>query len=192
MTAPPPDQSPDAVTELLIAAQGGSPDAVSRLMPIVYAELRTLAAGYLRSERADHTLQTTGLVHEAYLKLVDQKRTSWKNRSHFFGIAAQAMRRILVDHARKRRAAKRDGGHPITLDDEVPGVAVDTDEVLAVDEALERLAALDPRQARIVELRYFAGASIEQTAEALEISPATVKRDWLSAKAWLQRELAGE
>jgi len=161
-------------------------------MPVVYAELKALAAGYLRSERADHTLQTTGLVHEAYLKLVDQKRTTWKNRSHFFGIAAQAMRRILVDHARKRRAAKRDGGHPITLDDDLPGVATATAEVLAVDEALERLAALDPRQARIVELRYFAGASIEQTAEALEISPATVKRDWLSAKAWLQRELAGE
>jgi RNA polymerase sigma factor (TIGR02999 family) len=176
---------------LLIAAQGGSPGAVSRLMPVVYTELKALAAGYLRSERADHTLQTTGLVHEAYLKLVDQKRTTFKNRSHFFGIAAQAMRRILVDHARKRRAAKRDGGQPITLDDDIAGIAADTDEVLAVDEALERLAAMDPRQARIVELRYFAGMSIEATAEALEISPATVKRDWLSAKAWLQRELAG-
>jgi RNA polymerase sigma-70 factor (ECF subfamily) len=159
-------------------------------MPVVYAELKQLAAGYLRAERVDHTLQTTGLVHEAYLKLVDQNRTTWKNRSHFFGIAAQAMRRILVDHARKRRATKRDGGRPVTLDDEVAGIPTDTDEVLAVDEALERLAALDPRQARIVELRYFAGFSIEQTAEAMEISPATVKRDWISAKAWLQRELS--
>lgn len=187
MTAP---ESGD-VTELLIAAQGGSPDAVSKLMPAVYAELRQLAAGYLRSERAEHTLQTTGLVHEAYLRLVDQSRTTWKNRSHFFGIAAQAMRRILVDYARKRRAAKRDGGRPVTLDEQLAGTPTDSDEVLAVDEALERLAMLDPRQSRIVELRYFAGLSIEETAEALEVSPATVKRDWTSAKAWLQRELTG-
>lgn len=186
-----PDIPPSEVTELLIALQGGSADAMAKLMPVVYAELKRLAAGYLRAERADHTLQTTGLVHEAYLKLVDQKRTTWKNRSHFFGIAAQAMRRILVDHARKRSAAKRDGGHPVTLDDEVAGLPADTDEVLAVDEALQRLSAMDPRQSRIVELRYFAGLSIEQTAEALEISPATVKRDWTSAKAWLQRELSG-
>ena len=185
-----PDTQPDDVTELLIAAQGGASDAVQRLMPVVYAELKQLAAGYLRSERADHTLQTTGLVHEAYLKLVDQKRTTWKNRSHFFGIAAQAMRRILVDHARRRSAGKRDGGRPVTLDDELAGIPTDTDEVLAVDSALERLAEMDPRQSRIVELRYFAGMSIEQTAEALEISPATVKRDWVSAKAWLQRELS--
>ena len=179
------------LTELLLAAQAGSPGAVDRLMPLVYDELKILAAGYLRAERADHTLQTTGLVHEAYLKLVDQRRTTWQNRAHFFGIAAQAMRRILVDHARRLRARKRDAGRPITLDDELAGSLPDSDEVLAVDEALQRLAALDPRQARIVELRYFAGLSIEQTAEALEISPATVKRDWVSAKAWLQRELSG-
>jgi len=178
------------LTELLLASQAGAPGAVDRLMPLVYDELKVLAAGYLRAERADHTLQTTGLVHEAYLKLVDQRRTTWQNRAHFFGIAAQAMRRILVDHARRRRARKRDAGRPITLDDEVAGSLPDSDEVLAVDEALERLAALDPRQARLVELRYFAGLSIEQTAESLEISPATVKRDWLSAKAWLQRELS--
>jgi len=180
------------VTELLLAAEGGAPDAVSKLMPVVYAELKQLAAGYLRAERADHTLQTTGLVHEAYLKLVDQRRTTWQNRSHFFGIAAQAMRRILVDHARKRRAAKRDAGRAVTLDDELVGVPSDTEEVLAVDQALERLAMLDPRQSRIVELRYFAGLSVEEVGEALEISPATVKRDWTSAKAWLQRELSGE
>jgi len=179
------------LTELLLASQAGAPGAVDRLMPLVYDELKVLAAGYLRAERADHTLQTTGLVHEAYLKLVDQRRTTWQNRAHFFGIAAQAMRRILVDHARRRRARKRDAGRPVTLDDNLAGNSPDSEEVLAVDEALQRLAALDPRQARIVELRYFAGLGIEQTAEALEISPATVKRDWLSAKAWLQRELAG-
>ena len=158
-------------------------------MPVVYAELKSLAAGYLRVERADHTLQTTGLVHEAYLRLVDQSRVTWKNRGHFFGIAAQSMRRILVDHARKRHAGKRDGGQPITLDDELASLSTSTDEVLAVDEALGRLAVLDERQARIVELRYFTGLSIEETADALSISPATVKRDWTSAKAWLQREL---
>ena len=178
------------LTELLLASQAGSPGAVDRLMPLVYDELKTLAASYLRAERADHTLQTTGLVHEAYLKLVDQRRTTWQNRAHFFGIAAQAMRRILVDHARRRQARKRDAGRPITLDDNLAGKSPDTEEVLAVDEALQRMAVLDPRQARIVELRYFAGLSIEQTAESLEISPATVKRDWISAKAWLQRELA--
>lgn len=179
----------DDVTELLLAAHGGSGDAIDRLMPVVYAELKSLAAGYLRAERADHTLQTTGLVHEAYLKLVDQRRTTWQNRAHFFGIAAQAMRRILVDHARKRQARKRDGGHPITLDDDLPGLTAETGDIVAVDEALVRLAAMDSRQARIVELRYFAGMSVEETAAALEISPATVKRDWTSAKAWLFREL---
>jgi RNA polymerase sigma factor (TIGR02999 family) len=179
------------VTELLLAAQAGSPDATDRLLPLVYDELKRLAAGYLRVERADHTLQTTALVHEAYLKLVDQRRTTWQNRGHFFGIAAQAMRRILVDHARRRQARKRDAGRPVTLDDNLAGASPDTEDVLAVDEALQRLGVLDPRQARIVELRYFAGLSIEQTAEAVEVSPATVKRDWLSAKAWLQRELSG-
>jgi RNA polymerase sigma factor (TIGR02999 family) len=177
------------VTELLLASQEGAPGAVDRLMPLVYHELKALAAGYLRAERAEHTLQTTGLVHEAYLRLVDQRRTTWQNRAHFFGIAAQAMRRILVDHARRRRARKRDAGRPVTLDDNVAGPAADADELLAVDAALERLRALDPRQAQLVELRYFAGLTIEETAEALQISPATVKRDWLSAKAWLQREL---
>ena len=186
------DSNRHDLTELLAAAQAGTPGAVDRLIPLVYEELKQLAAGYLRAERPDHSLQTTGLVHEAYLKLVDQRRTTWQNRAHFFGIAAQAMRRILVDHARRRRARKRDAGRPVTLDDEVAGGAPDTGEVLAVDEALERLAALDARQARIVELRYFAGLGIEEVAGALQISPATVKRDWVSAKAWLQRELGGE
>lgn len=184
---PSPDEQGE-ITDLLQALDAGAPGAVDRLIPLVYGELRQLAASYLRSERGDHTLQTTGLVHEAYLKLVDQRRTTWKNRKHFFGIAAQAMRRILVDYARQRRSAKRDGGPLLTLDEELAGARQDSD-ILGVDEALTRLAALDARQARMVELRYFAGLTIEETAEALEISPATVKREWLSARAWLQREL---
>jgi RNA polymerase sigma-70 factor (ECF subfamily) len=176
------------ITDLLQALEAGAPGAVDRLIPLVYEELRLLASGYLRSERPDHTLQTTGLVHEAYLRLVDQPRTTWKNRGHFFGIAAQAMRRILVDYARRRHSTKRDGGLPITLDEEQAGAPDDRD-ILGVDEALGRLAELDQRQARVVELRYFAGLTIEETAEALELSPATVKREWLSARAWLQREL---
>jgi RNA polymerase sigma factor (TIGR02999 family) len=176
------------VTELLLASQAGSQDDMDRLVPLVYDELKVLAAAYLRSERPDHSLQTTGLVHEAYMKLVNAQRTTWESRAHFFGVAAQAMRRILVDHARRRRA--RGGGGHVSLDDHVPGsAAADDDDVLAVDEALERLALLDARQARIVELRYFAGLTIEQTAETVGISPATVKREWTSAKAWLMREL---
>jgi RNA polymerase sigma factor (TIGR02999 family) len=176
------------VTELLLASQAGSQEAMDRLVPLVYDELKVLAAAYLRSERPDHSLQTTGLVHEAYLKLVNAQRTTWESRAHFFGIAALAMRRILVDHARRRRA-RGDGGH-ITLDDHLPGSAASDEDVLAVDAALERLAEFDPRQARIVELRYFAGLTIEQAAEAIGISPATVKREWTMAKAWLMRELS--
>lgn len=176
------------ITELLRAMEAGSPGAADRLIPVVYEELRALAGSYLRGERADHTLQTTGLVHEAYLRLVDQRRTNWQNRHHFFGIAAQAMRRILVDHARRRRSARRDAARAVPLDE--ARIAVDPDgDILGVDEALHRLADLDERQARIVELRYFAGLTIEETAGALGISPATVKREWLSARAWLQREL---
>ena len=179
----------DDITDLLRQAEAGSGEAVDRLIPLVYDELRRLASSYLQSERTEHTLQTTALVHEAYLKLVDQRRTTWQNRAHFFGIAAQAMRRILVDHARRRTAAKRDAGRPITLNESLAGGRAPDDEILGVHAALDRLAALDPRQARVVELRYFAGLTIEQTAEALELSPATIKREWLSARAWLQREL---
>lgn len=179
---------PGEITDLLEALEGGVPDARDRLIEAVYRELRVLASAYLRAERVDHTLQTTGLVHEAYLRLVDQRRTTWENRKHFFGIAAQAMRRILVDHARRRKAAKRDGGPPVTLDEEQASSGADQ-EVLGVDAAVRRLGELDERQARIVELRYFAGLTIEETAEALDISPATVKREWVSARAWLQREL---
>lgn len=183
-----PPEPAGEITDLLRAAESGSSDAVDRLIPLVYQELRQMASRYLRNERSGHTLQTTGLVHEAYLRLVDQSRTTWKNRAHFFGIAAQAMRRILVDYARRRQSAKRNAGSPITLDEEL--VPREEAEILGVDEALGRLGQLDERQGRIVELRYFAGLTIEETAEALDISPATVKREWLSARAWLQRELA--
>ncbi len=179
----------DQVAALLEALEHGAPDALERLTPLVYDELRLLASGYLRSERDDHTLETTGLVHEAYLKLVDQRSHNWQNRSHFFGIAAQAMRRILVDHARKRHATRREGGRPITLDEELAG-AKDDHDILGVDEALQRLMVLDERQAKIVELRYFAGLTIEETAETMGVSPTTVKREWFSARAWLQRELS--
>lgn len=186
MDTPAPD-----VTRLLAALTSGSPEAMERLLPLVYDELKLLAGSYLRRERADHTLTPTALVHEAYLRLVDQRGVSWESRSHFFGIAAQAMRRILVDHARRRIAKKRGRQHQVTLDTAVdvatPG---SDDEVAAVDEALVRLTALDARQGQLVELRYFAGLSIEETADVLGISPATVKRDWALARAWLQRELA--
>lgn len=166
---------------------------MERLLPVVYEELKVLAASYLRRERVDHTLSPTGLVHEAYLKLVDQRSVGWEGRSHFFGIAAQAMRRILVDHARRRIAKKRGRQLQVTLDTAAePAGAPPDEEVAAVDEALARLAALDPRQARLVELRYFAGLSIEEAAEVLGVSPATVKRDWVLARAWLQRELRPE
>jgi RNA polymerase sigma-70 factor (ECF subfamily) len=162
-------------------------------MPIVYDELRRLAAGYLRRERRGQTIQATALVHEAYLRLIAEQAHHWKNRTHFLAVAALSMRQILVERARRRRAAKR-GGDPerITLDDrllasEAPGI-----DVLALDEALDRLALLDAHQARIVELRYFGGLTIEEIAETLDISPATVKRHWTLARAWLKRELAGK
>ena len=149
----------------------------------------------MRRESADHTLQTTALVHEAYLRLIDQRRVEWRNRAHFFGVAAQLMRRILVDHARRRGAGKRGSGQrPVSLDDvhSVRGAPSEASrlDVLVFDEALDRLAALDESQARIVELRYFGGLNIEETAEVLDVSPATVKREWAIARAWLRRELA--
>lgn len=159
------------------------------LFPIIYRELRRVAGRYLARERRDHTLQPTALVHEAFLKLVDQRHATWQNRSHFYGIAAQAMRRILVDHARRRRAAKRDGGAAVTLD-EFAAVAPERSlDLIALDDALVKLAGIEGRYARVVELRFFGGLEIEQVAEALGISPATVKRDWTFAKAFLQREL---
>jgi RNA polymerase sigma factor (TIGR02999 family) len=178
------------VTELLRAVTAGKPEAMEQLIPAVYDELRRLAAVYLRGERSGHTLQPTALVHEAYLRLIDQQRVEWQNRAHFFGVAAQAMRRILVDHARARHRVKRGGPQePVPLDDLQVAAAGRSIDMLALDEALTRLAALDPRQARIVELRYFAGLSVEETGEVENISPATVKREWSMAKAWLHSEL---
>jgi len=182
--------TPGEVTRILQAWGRGDQQAVDRLMPLVYGELRRLARHYLRRERPDHTLQPTALVHEAYLRLVDQRGVTWQNRAHFFGVAAQAMRRILVDHARRHHAAKRGGpAFKVWLDDVVIAAKERSDDLLALDDALNRLAAMDPRQGQIVELRLFSGLTVEETAEALGISPATVKREWTSAKAWLTREL---
>jgi len=170
----------------------GDAAGLDALFPLVYDELHALAARYLRGERPDHTLQPTALVHEAYMRLTDQRCVDWSNRAQFFGIAAETMRRILVNHAHAHRAAKRGGGAtPVTLDD--AGLAAEAPDVdlVALDEALTALAGLDARQARVVELRYFAGLSIEETADVLAISPATVKREWSVARAYLNRELAG-
>jgi RNA polymerase sigma factor (TIGR02999 family) len=159
-------------------------------MPLVYRELRRLAHGQLRGERPDHTLQTTALVHEAYFRLVDQREANWKNRAQFFALAARMMRRILVDYARARQYAKRGGGAQPAELDEAMGVSSDrAAEVVALDEALLRLAELDSRKSELVELRFFGGMSIEETAEILGVSPGTVMRDWTLAKAWLKREL---
>ena len=180
------------VTRLLKAWSNGQEQALDRLVPQIHRELRKLAAGYLRKERHDHTLQPTALVNEAFLKLIDQRAVRWQNRAHFFGIAAQAMRRILVDHARARAAGKRgDGVRHVPLEDAaVVGSALDHD-LLALDEALTRLAAIDPQQSRVVELRFFGGLTLEETAEVMRISPATVGREWRMAKAWLFAEIGG-
>lgn len=188
-----PPNDPDDVTTLLGAVSSGEPGAMERLLPAIYDELKRLAAAQLRRERDEHTLGATALVHEAFLRLVGQHTVNWQGRSHFFGIAAQSMRRILVDHARQRSAHKRARDQQVTLDDAAPIAAdSDSDEILAVHEALDRLALLDARQARLVELRYFAGFTVEESAELLGISPATAHRDWAVARAWLQRELARE
>jgi RNA polymerase sigma-70 factor, ECF subfamily len=178
------------VTLLLAALSRGEDDAASKLIPFVYDELRRLASNYMRRERADHTLQATALVHEAYLKLVEQRSVSWQSRAHFFGVAAQLMRRILIDHARGRSRQKRGGEqYKVSLDEAIVFSEQQADELLAVDDCLNRLAKIDPRQARIVEMRFFGGLSVEESAEALGISPKTVKRDWSVAKAWLYADL---
>jgi RNA polymerase sigma factor (TIGR02999 family) len=180
------------VTGLLLAVTQGEPQAREQLIPLVYAQLHELAEQSLKKERPGHTLQPTALVHELYQRLVDQERVQWRNRAHFFAVAALLMRRILVDHAR-RTAAQRRGGdvQRVPLDDELqaPQAAPDID-VLALDEALEELSALDPDQSKIVELRFFGGLSVEETAEATGVSRATVMRDWAMARAWLRRKLA--
>jgi RNA polymerase sigma-70 factor, ECF subfamily len=178
------------VTLLLSALSQGDRNAASKLVPVVYGELRRLAGGYMRRERQDHTLQATALVHEAYLKLVEQRSVNWQSRAHFFGVAAQLMRRILIDHARGHLRQKRGGEHKkISLDQAYIFSEQQSAELLAVDEALERLSKLDPRQARVVELRFFGGLSVEEAAEVLGVSPKTVKRDWSVAKTWLYADL---
>lgn len=186
MTEDPRDE-PSEVTQLLNAWSGGRQEALDELMPIVYQELRKLARSYLRGERDEHTLQPTALVNEAYLRLVDQKHVQWQSRSHFFGIASRLMRRILVDHARKRQSLKRGGGAVSLVFDEAIGSPTQDQDLVALDEALNDFASLDPRAAKIVELRQFGGLSIDETADVLEVSPATVKREWTAAKAWLRR-----
>jgi RNA polymerase sigma factor (TIGR02999 family) len=183
-------QPTPSVTEMLQQWSAGRRETLDKLMPIVYEELRRQASRYLRNERAGHTLQTTALVHEAYIRLIDQQSVQWQNRAHFLGIAAEMMRRILVDHARKHHAAKR-GGDAVKLTlNEGLQVSGERDlDIMAVDEALTKLTALDQRQGRIVELRFFGGLNIEETAEVLGISARTVKRDWTVAKSWIRREL---
>lgn len=178
------------ITELLQAHGAGGRQALSRLVPMVYDDLRRIARAQMRRTARGATLDTGALVHEAYVKLVDQRRATWNDRRHFFAVAALAMRQVVVDHARSRGRRKRGGGElPVTLDDAPDGVARDLDQVLAVDEALTRLEAVDPRLVRIVECRYFAGLSEQETADALEISLRTVQREWFKARAWLRSEL---
>lgn len=179
------------ITHLLIAWSEGRNEVLDQLMPLVYDELRRLASSYLSRERRGHQLQPTALVHEAYLRLIDQRKVRWQNRAHFYGVAAQLMRRILVDQARSARADKRGAGReqvPL-VDDDLPAPPPDVD-VLALDEALARLAAFDPQQSRIVELKYFGGLTIEETADVLKVSSATVAREWTIARAWLRAELS--
>ena len=183
------------VTELLSQYREGRREALDRLVPLVYDELRRIAARYMRAEGASHTLQPTALVHEAWMRLVDQRDVEWQNRAHFFGVAAQLMRRLLVDHARGKHRQKRGGGMLVVPveENDVAGPAPDEGlDLVALDDALERLAELSPQQGRIVELRYFGGLSIEETAEVLGVSTMTVKRGWAMARAWLHRELNGE
>jgi len=186
-------RTPEGVTQLLLKWGNGDRAALDELMPLVYDELRRLAGGYLRRERSNHTLQPTALVNEAYLLLVDQRHAHWQNRAQFIGVAAQMMRRILVDHARAHTAAKRGGPNftvALSQADQVAGRA-DMD-LLAIHDALDRLAAIDPQQSRIVELRFFGGLTIEETAEVLKVSHATIERDWKMARAWLRRAVASD
>jgi RNA polymerase sigma factor (TIGR02999 family) len=182
--------SQTGVTELLADWSKGDQEALNKLIPLVYDELHKLASRYLRRERPDHTLQTTAVVHEAYLKLVNQRDANFENRLHFFAVAAQIMRRILVDYARRHHASKRGGDlYKLSLDEALVTSEEKGADLLALDEALERLAAIDERQSRVVELRVFAGLTLEETAQALNISPSTVRREWSMAKAWLHKEI---
>jgi RNA polymerase sigma-70 factor, ECF subfamily len=176
----------DDITQLLIDLTNGNRGAVNGLLPLIYGELRNLAASYLRRERSDHTLQPTALVHEAYLRLVDQTQVSWQNRAHFLGVAAQMMRRILVDHARAHKAGKRGSDfQKLSLDENIDKAVERSEELIALDEALTELSQVDELKARIVELRYFGGLSVDETAEVLGVTPVTINRHWRMAKAWL-------
>jgi RNA polymerase sigma factor (TIGR02999 family) len=180
------------ITGLLSQLTQGNQDAAEKLIPLVYEELKRLARAHMRRERSDHTLQTTALVHEAYLKMVRQEAVHWQGRSHFFGIAAQLMRQILIDHARGYLREKRGGGKAaLPLTEALAFSPEHSEELVKLDEALKRLSAIDPRQSKVVELRFFGGLSVEETSEFLGISPKTVKRDWAVAKAWLHAEVRG-
>ncbi len=188
--SPPAMGENNEITMLLSALKRGDDGAASKLIPAVYAELRRLAGAYMRRERVDHTLQATALVHEAYLKLVEQRSVDWQSRAHFFGVAAQLMRRILIDHARGHLRQKRGGERrKVSLDEVFLFAEKQADELLAVDDSLNQLEKIDPRQARVVELRFFGGLSVEEAAEVLGVSPKTIKRDWSVAKAWLYADL---
>jgi RNA polymerase sigma factor (TIGR02999 family) len=178
------------VTELLVRWRGGDREALDSLLPLVYDELRRIARHYLQGERPGHTLQSTALVNEAYVRMVAQDFPQWQNRAHFFAVAAQLMRQILVDHARSHGASKRGGNvYKVALDEAVDQALATDLDIVALDDALKNLAEMDVQQSKVVELKFFAGLSIEDTAEVLGISPSTVKRDWITARAWLYREL---
>jgi RNA polymerase sigma factor (TIGR02999 family) len=188
-----PTQSPGAVTELLRAWSNGQEGALERLMPLIEAELRRLARSYMTRERRGHTLQPTALINEAFLRLTGARRVQWQDRAHFLGISARLMRRVLVDHARTRGYHKRGGGaQRVALDEALAATPGPDLDVVALDRALEQLAAVDVRKSRVIELRFFGGLSVEETAEVLHVSPDTVKRDWRLAKLWLLRELEGD
>jgi len=180
------------ITRLLVEVRRGNPEAEAKLVPLVYEHLHRLAASYMRRERPEHTLQPTALVNETYLRLIPQADTTWENRAHFFGVAARLMRQILVDHARARQAGKRGGlVEKLPLDQALEFSPARSWELIELDDALKSLGQLDPQQARVVELRFFGGLTVEETAEVLGISPRTVKRDWRLARAWLHGELSG-
>jgi RNA polymerase sigma-70 factor (ECF subfamily) len=185
--------APDGdVTLLLTELREGNQEAANRLMPLIYRELRRMAGAYMQRERPGHTLQATALVNEVYMRLTGGESAPWQNRAHFFGVAAHAMREVLLDYARRHIAGKRGGkdAHKVEIDVDLRGVSPKIENVIVIDEALERLARIDQRQSRLVELSFFAGLSVEETAEVMGVSPMTIKREWRSAKAWLHRELA--
>ena len=186
--------SPGQITLLLTELCQGNREAADRLMPLIYSELRRMAGNYIQRERSGHTLQATALVNEVYIRLTGGEPVPWQSRAHFFGVAANAMRQVLLDYARRRNAGKRGGkdARKATIDPErLPGISPKIENVLAVNAALERLDRIDPRQSRLIELRFFAGLSVEEAAEVMDVSAVTIKREWRSAKAWVHRELAG-